>query len=56
MLHTERRIDSHSWLRVAARFLVVWLLSGLVIWGVIPWLMWVTVELLLLLHPFLASS
>jgi hypothetical protein len=55
MRHIGRTIHRQGRLRGAACFLVVWLLSGLVIWGILPWLMWVTVELLLLVHPFLAS-
>jgi len=55
MRHIGRTSHNQSRLRVSARFLVVWLLSGLVSWGILPWLMWVNVELLLLLHPFVAS-
>ena len=55
MQHSRRTIHTHRRLRAGARFLAVWLLSGLVIWGILPWLMWVNGELLLLLHPFLAS-
>ena len=34
---------------------MVWLSSGLIAWGILPWLMWVNIELLLLVHAFLAS-
>jgi len=55
MRRVERTIQTHPWLRVSARFLAVWLSSGLIAWGILPWLMWVNIELLLLVHVFLAS-
>jgi hypothetical protein len=55
MRHIEHTISSHRWLRARARFLVVWLASALIAWGILPWLMWVTGELLLLAHLFAAG-
>ena len=55
MRRIQRMSQAHPWLRISARFLIVWLASGALTWGVLAWLVRVDVELLLLLHSFLAS-